>query len=144
MRSACGGRYVIHPALFQRTDGSLMAFLRGPTPMPVVVSGDMGETWQASDTAFPGITGGQKAAVLRLASGKVLFCSIDNRSKVVEGGGTFAALSFDDGRTWAHIRKVPGVGGYMSLAQSASGLIYLFGTQMTCVSFNERWLREGK
>ena len=144
MRSACGGRYVIHPALLQRTDGSLMAFLRGPTPMPAVLSGDLGETWRESHTVFPGIGGGQKAAVLRLASGKVLFCSIDNQGKVVEGGGTFAALSADDGRTWAHVRKVPGVGGYMSLTQSANGVVYLFGTQMTCVAFNERWLTEAE
>ena len=144
MRSACGGRYVIHPALLQRTDGSLMAFLRGPTPMPAVLSGDLGETWRESHTVFPGIGGGQKAAVLRLASGKVLFCSINNQGKVVEGGGTFAALSADDGRTWAHVRKVPGVGGYMSLTQSANGVVYLFGTQMTCVAFNERWLTEAE
>jgi hypothetical protein len=52
----------------------------------------------------------------------------------------------------AHVVKISqalfigayGVGGYLSSAQAANGVIYVFGTRMTCVAFNEAWLREGK
>jgi hypothetical protein len=84
-----------------------------------------------------------KAAVLRLASGAVLLCSIDTTKKLL-GGGTFVALSLDDGKTWAHVRRVEGVGGYMALAQAPNGVIYLTGTRLGVVAFNEAWLRQGK
>jgi hypothetical protein len=143
MRKSAGGRYVIHPATVQRADGALLSFLRGPDPMPVALSKDMGDTWEVQDTPFPGIGGGQKAAALKLASGALLLCSIDRTRRLV-GGGTFAALSLDDGKTWPHLRKVDGAGGYMALAQAPGGVIYLAGSRMGCVAFNEAWLREGK
>ncbi len=142
MRQAMGGKYVIHPAVAQRADGAILSFLRGPNPMPLLVSKDMGESWQGADTPFPGIGGGQKATVLKLASGALLLCSIDTRKALV-GGGTFAALSLDDGATWPHIHKVEGVGGYMALAQASNGMIYLFGSRLGCAAFNEAWLRNG-
>ena len=74
------------------------------------------------------------------ASGAMLLCSFDNKKEVV-GGGTFAALSDDDGKTWPVIRKVEGVGGYMSAAQAPNGVIYLVGSNVACVAFNEAWLR---
>jgi hypothetical protein len=117
--------------------------MRGPHPMPVLTSKDMGETWEASESPFPGISSGQKTAVLKLASGAILLCSADSKKQLV-GGGTFAALSRDDGKTWPHVRKVEGVGGYMSVAQAPNGVIYLVGTQLTAVAFNEAWLGEGK
>jgi formylglycine-generating enzyme required for sulfatase activity len=135
------GRYAIHPAVAERADGSTLAFLRGPDPMPLFVSGDLGETWKREATPFPGIGGGQKAAALRLSSGALLLCSIRG-SKLV--GRTFAALSPDGGKTWPHSRDVPGVGGYMALAQADNGVIYLVGSRMGCVAFNEAWVREGK
>ncbi|MFO0968371.1 MAG: SUMF1/EgtB/PvdO family nonheme iron enzyme [Gemmataceae bacterium] len=140
MRKACGGKYVIHPAIFEKKDGRLAAFLRGPNPMPLVVSKDVGASWETEETMFPGISSGQKATTLRLASGGLLLCSFDNPRKLV-GGGTFAALSEDDGKTWRHIRKIEGAGGYMQLAQAPSGVIYLFGSRMGVVAFNEAWLR---
>jgi hypothetical protein len=127
----------------QRRDGALLTFLRGPDPMPVAVSHDLGDSWEVRETPFPGIGGGQKAAALRLASGALLLCSIDSRKRLV-GGGTFAALSPDDGKTWTHVRKVEGVGGYLSAAQAEDGVIYLFGSRMGCAAFNEAWLRQGK
>ena len=75
-----------------------------------------------------------------------LLCSFDNKKQLV-GGGTFAALSFDDGTSWPHVRKVEGPGGYMSLAQAPNGVIYLLGpggSYIRCVAFNEAWLKEGK
>jgi hypothetical protein len=32
----------------------------------------------------------------------------------------------------------------MALAQGPNGVIYLFGSRMACVAFNESWLRESK
>jgi sulfatase modifying factor 1 len=142
MRKTMGGKYVIHPAATQRGDGAIVCFLRGPHPMPLLISTDLGDSWQVKESPFPGIGGGQKATVLKLAGGGLLLCSVDTRQNLV-GGGTFVALSFDDGASWAHIRKVEGVGGYMSVAQAPNGIIYLFGTRMGCAAFNEAWLREG-
>lgn len=141
IRKSSGRKYVIHPALFQREDGAILTYMRGQNPMPVAISKDLGETFEVAPTGFPGIGSGQKAAVLKLQSGAVLLCSMD-RTKELVGGVTFAALSLDDGKTWPHIKKVEGTGGYMSLAQFQDGLIYLNGTQMQIVAFNEAWIKE--
>ncbi len=143
MRKAYGGKYVIHPAVVPTADGSILCFLRGPHPMPVLTSKDWGDTWESKTTPFPGINVGQKIAAMRLASGAILICAHDNKKTIVDGG-TYAALSLDDGKTWPHVRKVEGVGGYMSVAQGPNGVIYLFGTRMGCAAFNEAWVREGK
>jgi len=139
------GKYAIHPAVVQRGDGAYLAFLRGPDPMPAFVSRDQGESWQPAATPFPGIKGGQKAIALKLASGALLLASFDNQKQLV-GGGTFAALSSDDGKTWSHVRKVEGPTGYLSMAQAPNGVIYLFGprgSSLLCAAFNEAWVRAG-
>ncbi len=143
MRKAYDGKYVIHPAIVPTSDGAVLSFLRGPHPMPVLTSRDWGDTWQAKTTPLPGIGVGQKIAAMRLASGAILLCSPDTKKAFIDGG-TYAALSDDDGKTWSHIRKVEGVGGYMSVAQAPNGVIHLFGSRMGCAAFNEAWLREGK
>ncbi len=143
MRKSAGGRYVIHPAVFQRNDGAILSYLRGPHPMPVLISKDMGDSWEVRESPFPGIGGGQKSAVLRLASGAVLMLTADTRK--LFAGGTLAALSLDEGKTWPHARKVDApVGGYMSLAQGPDGVIYLVGSRLNMAACNEAWLREGK
>ena len=48
MRKAMGGKYVIHPTLSQRKDGALVSYLRGPNPMPGLVSKDMGDSWETN------------------------------------------------------------------------------------------------
>jgi len=147
LRKAAGA-YAIHPAVVQRDDGAVLAFLRGPDPMPAFVSRDDGESWEAVSTPFPGISVGQKAAALKLRSGGLLLCSVDNKKKLVEGGGSFAALSFDDGKTWPHLRKIDSMAGYMSLAQADNGVIYLGtgrgGSGINVVAFNESWLKGGR
>ncbi len=143
MRKAYDGKYVIHPAIVPTSDGAILSFLRGPHPMPVLTSRDWGDSWQAKATALPGIGVGQKIAAMRLASGAIILCSPDSKKTLIDGG-TYAALSDDDGKTWSQIRKVEGVGGYMSIAQAPNGVIHLFGSRMGCASFNEAWLREGK
>jgi hypothetical protein len=143
MRASAGGRYVIHPAIVPLADGAILAFMRGPDPMPVLVSRDMGASWEARDSPFAGISVGNKSAALRLSSGAILFLTPD-RKKVV-GGGAMLAMSLDDGKTWPHARKVEApVGGYMSLAQAPNGVIYLIGSQLRFAACNEAWLREAK
>jgi hypothetical protein len=88
-----------------------------------------------------------------ISSGALLVCSFDNRRELLgtkpnEEAGTFAALSFDDGQTWPHIRQVKRPRGYMSLAQGPNGTIYLMGSskadpRVFCVAFNATWLKEG-
>ena len=140
---ATAGRYAIHPAVAQRDDGQIVNFLRDPDPMPVQLSKDMGETWTQKDSPFPGIRSGQKASALKLQSKALLLVSMDNKGTVVGKGGTFAALSLDDGETWPHVRRLDGVRGYMTAVQAPNGVIHVVGTRMSAVSFNEAWLREG-
>jgi hypothetical protein len=126
-----------------RKDGAILSFLRGPDPMPLLISSDKGDTWEVTASPFPGIGVGQKAAVLRLASGAILLLTVDQKKQL--GGGAMVALSLDEGKTWPHARKVDApVGGYMSLAQAPNGTIYLIGSRMSFAACNEKWLREGQ
>jgi sulfatase modifying factor 1 len=141
---ATAGAYAIHPAIAPCEDGRIINFLRGPDPMPVQFSKDFGETWTQKNTPFPGISSGQKAVALKLQSKNLLMVSMDNKGTIVGKGKTYAALSTDDGETWAHVRELEGVRGYMSGAQDKSGVIYLVGTKQSATAFNEAWLKEGK
>ena len=135
LRKAAGKR-VVHPALVETGDGNILAFLRGPNPMPSFLSQDMGKSWEPRPTPFPGIAIGQKAAALRLKSGAILLVSFNNHwskknGKIrLRGGGVYAALSLDDGKTWPHARKIDNLTGYMSVAQAPNGAIYHFGSRM--------------
>jgi hypothetical protein len=143
MRKSAGGRYVIHPAIVPRGDGAILCFLRGPDPMPLLISTDRGDSWEVRESPFAGIGVGQKAVARRLASGAILLLTMD--SKKLLGGGAVVALSLDDGKTWPHARKVEAaVGGYMSVDQAPNGVIYLVGSRMTFAACNEAWIREGK
>jgi sulfatase modifying factor 1 len=141
---ATAGRYVIHPAIAQLEDGRIINFLRDPDPMPVQFSKDLGDSWTQRDTPFPGIKSGQKAVALKLASKALMLVSMDNKGTIVDKGKTFAALSFDDGETWSHVRQLDGVRGYMSGAQAPDGTIYVVGTKQSAIAFNEAWLKQGK
>lgn len=141
MRAAVG-KYAIHPAVAQRKDGAILAFLRGPSPMPVVTSKDYGETWEKGATTFGGLGTGMKPAALRLASGALLLLTMDTSKRF--GGGSMVALSLDEGKTWPHARKVDApVEGYMAADQAADGTIHLIGSRLKFASCNEAWIREG-
>jgi hypothetical protein len=137
------GKYAIHPAVVPRADGAILSFLRGPDPMPLLISKDKGDTWEATASPFPGISGGQKACALRLSSGAIVLLTMDKTKRL--GGATIVSLSFDDGKTWPHARKVDApVNGYMSLDQAPNGTIYLIGSRLNFAACNEAWIREGK
>jgi len=121
-RQGASGAWIagIHAAVAELHDGRLLAFGRGDTiagRMPQSVSADGGRTWSYSASPFPPIGGGQRAVLLRLAEGPLLFASFaatmdlpDASGKPRPVSGLFAALSLDEGRSWP-IRKLITDGG---------------------------------
>ena len=93
---------------------------------PASFSGDWGETWTYEASPFPAISSVQRAVLVRLRDGPLLFCSYtdqwrdwnkrkgmpfrDSAGGEFTGFGLFAALSDDDGKTWP-VRKLLTPGG---------------------------------
>jgi sulfatase modifying factor 1 len=157
----------------QLKDGRLLAFGRGDAingRMPQSVSADGGRTWTYGASPFPPIGGGQRLIVTRPAEGPILFCSFARRMTIADGdgertiSGLFAALSFDEAKTWP-VRKlisdykpahrVDGGGntgsytmsersgeprGYLSVCQTPDGVIHLI-TSKQHYQFNLAWLK---
>ncbi|HUT36394.1 MAG TPA: SUMF1/EgtB/PvdO family nonheme iron enzyme [Planctomycetota bacterium] len=126
----------IHACVAQLSDGRLLAFGRGDNRlgsndnigdhMPQSVSPDFGATWHYSSSPWPPIGGNQRAVLLRLREGPLLFVSFshdffkyrenldkappfiatDAAGRPRRIHGMFAALSFDDGATWPVRRPV--------------------------------------
>jgi len=121
----------IHAGVVQLADGSLMAHGRGNSidgRMPISRSRDMGKTWSYAATEFPAIGGGQRLVLMRLREGPIMFVSFSaeahgkDRDEVAgvvardaagaerEIFGAFAAISFDEGKTWP-VKKPLSLGG---------------------------------
>jgi hypothetical protein len=169
----------IHAGVTQLKDGSLMAFGRGNTingKMPMSISKDMGENWTYSPSEFQPIGGGQRLILRRLMEGPIMFVSFTNRNtgmKLKDSSGRerrlfgmFAALSFDEGKTWpvkklltdgGAAREIDGGGntgrfimdpthaepkGYLAATQTPDGLIHLISSKQYYV-FNLTWIRQG-
>jgi len=112
----------IHASVVQLNDGSLLALGRENNidgRMPMSLSNDLGETWTYHASAFPPIAGRQRLVLMRLREGPILLVSFTDATTNVEKGespkgllihdaagnkqqvyGMFAALSFDEGKTW--------------------------------------------
>ncbi|MHC4572919.1 MAG: SUMF1/EgtB/PvdO family nonheme iron enzyme [Planctomycetota bacterium] len=109
----------IHAGIVELSDGRLMALGRNQNIdgwMPKSISSDMGKTWQASASIFQPLTGGQRAALIRLKEGPLFFASfakdIEKFEPTPDGvrpprhiSSIFGAVSFDDGETWP-VRRV--------------------------------------
>lgn len=109
----------IHAGIVELSDGRLMALGRNQNIdgwMPKSISSDMGRTWKASASIFPPLTGGQRAALIRLKEGPLFFASFArdiNKFEPTPDGvrpprhvsSIFGAVSFDDGQTWP-VRRV--------------------------------------
>ena len=163
----------IHACVAQLRDGRLLAFGRGDNidgRMPMSISNDMGRYWKRSASIFPPVGGGQRPLLLRLREGPLCFVSFANKGieiadasgKQRQVKGMFAALSYDDGKSWPHIRLVshdgPDTthetmdgrpfelgfssaepGGYNSICQAANGVIHLISSRQH-YAFNLKWL----
>jgi formylglycine-generating enzyme required for sulfatase activity len=166
----------IHACVAQIPDGSLIAYGRGDNidgRMPKSVSQDMGESWRYSASGFHPVGGGQRPVMLRLAEGPLVLVSFAGKGKKpmtitgATGGerpvtGMFAALSYDDGLTWPHIRLVSHDGpdetvetmdgrpftlglnsaeprGYLAICRADNGVIHLI-TSRQHYAFNLKWL----
>jgi hypothetical protein len=169
----------IHAGVMQLRNGSLMAFGRGNNidgRMPMSISRDMGRNWTYSASEFPPLGGGQRLILRRLHEGPILFVSFTDRKKgmvIPDAAGTkrkvfgmFAALSFDEGKSWpvkklitagGADRKLDGGGntgkfvmdqshaeprGYLAATQTPDGLIHLISSKQHYV-FNLAWLKQG-
>jgi len=167
----------IHAGVVQLKDGSLMALGRGNDingRMPMSISKDMGENWTYHASEFPPIGGGQRLVLRRLREGPILLVSFaDGRNGLVirdaagkdrRVHGMFAALSFDEGKTWpvkrlitagGPAREIDGGGntgrfimddshaeprGYLAATQTPNGLIHLISSKQYYV-FNLAWLK---
>lgn len=173
----------IHAKIVELNDGRLLAFGRGDTinsRMPMSISGDLGKTWTYQASPFPPIGSGQRLVLKRLDEGPLLFVSFtsgnrrqpeaggmtftDQQGKEFTGHGMFAAVSFDDGKTWP-VRKLlsPGEGdwdggahtrefaatptraehaGYLAATQTPDGVIHLISSRLH-YRFNLPWLLAG-
>jgi sulfatase modifying factor 1 len=184
-----GFRYPgIHAPIVQLADGRIMAFSRNDLPedqakfdfkTPISYSGDLGKTWTYAASEFPAISSVQRAAMIRLSGGGILLCSFTGqwrdwktkmggmtfKSKEGEftGYGMFAAVSFDEGKTWP-VRKLITPGGpeqsinmidrgmcvisdtmaepcgYLSATQTRDGNVQLVTSKNHYV-FNLAWLK---
>lgn len=177
----------IHAGIVQLKDGSLMALGRGNSianaegklRMPMSISHDMGKSWTYHASLFPPIDGGQRLVFLRLREGPLLLISFtdhplrtpkgeqgmdftDSTGKTYKGYGLYAALSYDEGKTWP-IKRLLTDGkeellnggawtqyflkdethaeprGYMAATQSPDNLIHLVSSRLY-YCFNLAWL----
>ncbi len=187
---ASGGTIAgIHAGVVQLSDGRFMALGRGDgivdrnglERMPMSISEDNGRTWTYSASEFPPIDGGQRLVLMRLREGPLLLISFTNHPFRLKNGlngmtfkdkdgneytgyGMYAALSFDEGKTWP-VKKLLTDGksrfmdggawtgffdmdsthaeprGYLAATQSPDQVIHLLSSR-NHYRFNLSWLVE--
>ena len=148
----------IQPSFAQRSDGTLVAFLRDngkPKQIRTSESVDGGVTWsRAVSTDLP--NPGSSVAVLQLKSGNWLLTCNDLK----KGRHRLSAfLSQDEGRTWTIRRVINDIGEgngevhYPTVIQSSDGIIHisytltLAGPRQETIEhafFREDWLKEAE
>ncbi len=170
----------IHGGVVELKDGRLLALGRSDNidgRMPMSISDDLGETWTYSASPFPPIHSGQRLVLMRLSEGPILLVSFthfpkrddegegmmftDSGGQELAGRGMYAALSYDEGKTWP-VRKLltPGNGtydgggwtgefaasptqaeprGYLAATQTPDGVIHLISSRLH-YRFNLKWL----
>lgn len=177
----------IHAGVVALKNGDLMALGRGNSLedangrkcMPMSISKDMGKTWTYRRTDFPAIDGGQRLVLMRLKEGPLLLVSFtdhpqrtrkedrgmeftDAQGNVYKGYGMYAALSYDEGKTWPvqrlltdgkerHLNGGAWTGffdmdathaeprGYLAGTQSPDGMIHIVSSRIH-YRFNLSWL----
>ena len=168
----------IHAGVVQRADGTLMALGREANvngKMPKSISRDMGKTWTVTASPFPPVAGGQRLVLTRLKEGPLLFVSFsgnkknwndkiiikDAANKERNVSGLYAALSYDEGKTWLlsvlitdgvpkYIEGTDGLlflmnfeqaepKGYLSVCQTSDSVIHLISSRQH-YAFNLKWI----
>jgi predicted neuraminidase len=142
----------IQPTVIQRSDSSLFALMRtGMWPRMAwqAISEDFGRTWKKhklSNVKNPGFA----IEMIKLKSGNVVLAFNDSRK---DRSSLSLALSYDEGRTWPHVRKIEdksgSVYGYPSIMQDRNGLIHVLYScnlrnGITHFVTDEKWLEAGK
>lgn len=164
----------IHAGVVALSNGTLMALgrgnaltdSRGRKRMPMSLSADTGRTWTYHASEFPPIDSGQRLVLLRLHEGPIMLISFAAGEEAAANGGEgmFAALSYDEGRTWP-VRKLISDGktrrlsggawtgdftmdathaepkGYLTATQGPDGTIHLLSSRMH-YRFNLQWLEK--
>ncbi|ADY51663.1 protein of unknown function DUF323 [Pseudopedobacter saltans DSM 12145] len=175
----------IHAGVVQLQNGDLMAFGRDDNIkagnnyyMPMSLSKNGGQTWTYHATEFPPISSGQRLILRRLNEGALLLVSFTDASvtdrkgmqftrkdgTTYTGYGMYAAVSFDDGKTWP-VKKLITDGkegflngggftgyfkinaqyaepkGYLAATQSPDNMIHLFSSALH-YRFNMKWLMD--
>lgn len=179
----------IHAGIVQLKNGHLMALGRscniknkeGQWRMPMSISSDGGKTWRYTATELPPIDGGQRLVLMRLHEGPLLVVSFTDHpqrtpvadrgmsfkgkdGKMYKGYGLYAALSYDDGKTWKvkklltdgtfrHLNGGAWTGyfnmdrthaeprGYLAGTQSPDNMIHIVSSRLH-YRFNLVWLEE--
>jgi predicted neuraminidase len=143
----------IQPAVLERKDGSVVAYMRENGPLKkvrVAESKDGGMTWgTVGTTGLPNPGSGLDA--VRLASGNWLLVYNDT----TRGRSSLAAsLSDDEGKTWKWTRHLErhesGSYHYPAVIQAGDGGIHAVysyfvagGKSMKHARFNEAWVKQG-
>jgi sulfatase modifying factor 1 len=176
----------IHASAVQLQDGRLLALGRNDNikvdstieRMPVSISADLGATWQYAPSVFPPISSGQRLVLRRLNEGPLLMVSFTHspgkssiegmdftkpNGEIFKGYGMYAALSFDEGKTWpvkklltdGTIRQLNGGAwtgmftmdaahaepkGYLAATQTPDNVIHLVSSNLY-YRFNLAWLQ---
>lgn len=143
----------IQPAVVERKDGTLVAYMRENGPLNkirVAESSDKGKTWGPVGTLnIPNPGSGLDA--VRLANGHWALIYNDQ----VDGRNSLAvSISDDEGRSWSATRHLEkhdkGSYHYPAIIQGADGTIHAVysyfvegGKSMKHAAFNEDWVRAG-
>jgi len=184
-----------HAGVVQLKDGSIYALGRGEQidgRMPISLSRDMAKTWQYFASELPPVSGGQRCILRRLNEGPLLFVGFTDTAKfqkvivnrprprmlskngmVVKDAagkerrvyGMFAALSFDEGKSWPVRKLISDFGtgkrlngeawtqnfimdethaeplGYLAATQSPDNIIHLLSSGLH-YRFNIDWIKE--
>ena len=143
----------IQPAVLERKDGSLVAYMRENGPLDkirVSESTDKGLTWGpvgALDIPNPG----SGLDAVKLANGHwVLIYNDSNKGR----NSLAVSLSEDEGRTWSATRHLEkhekGAYHYPTIIQGADGTIHAVysyfvdgGKSMKHAAFDEAWIKQG-
>ena len=138
--------------------------------MPKSISSDLGKSWTSEPSDFSPIGGGQRLVLIRLHEGPLFFASFANTPMSITDSsgasrqvtGLFAALSYDEGKTWPVRRLISDDGpgrevetidgnrfvlsrssaepkGYLSICQGTNKVIHLISSR-EYYAFNLKWV----